>query len=141
MDFILHAYCGLYCGACPILLQTKSGTSTEKCYGCKSEQTVDYCASCGIKKCAIQKGYAFCFECSDLNTCEQMLKFVADTHWLNQQGVLINMEMVQSGGLPNWLKSQDNRWRCKNCGISHSWWDETCPQCGSIVASCKEVGI
>ena len=138
MDFILHAYCGLFCGACPILLKTKSGTSTEKCYGCKSEQTVDYCTSCGIKRCATQKGFEFCLECSDLNTCEQMLKFVKDTHWLNQQGVLKNMELIQCVGLSNWLKSQDNRWRCKNCGMSHSWFDEICPQCGLPVHSCRD---
>lgn len=27
MDFILHGYCGMYCGACPILLVTKAGKS------------------------------------------------------------------------------------------------------------------
>ncbi len=25
MDFIVHGYCGLYCGACPIMLNTKQG--------------------------------------------------------------------------------------------------------------------
>jgi len=38
MDFILHAYCGLYCGACPNLLNTRVGAGTERCHGCKSGQ-------------------------------------------------------------------------------------------------------
>jgi hypothetical protein len=38
MDFILHGYCGLYCGACLIMLNTKAEAGTERCYGCKSEQ-------------------------------------------------------------------------------------------------------
>jgi len=38
MEFVLQGYCGLYCGACPIMLNTKAGAGTEQCYGCKSEQ-------------------------------------------------------------------------------------------------------
>jgi hypothetical protein len=135
MDFILHGYCGLYCGACPNLLHTKAGTGTERCYGCKSEQPTAYCATCGIKTCATQKGYEFCNECSEINTCVQMRKFVEDTKWLYQQGVLKNMETIRRDGLAKWLEAQDKRWRCANCGAPHSWWDETRPQCGQVVAS------
>ena len=49
MDFVLHGYCGLYCGAGPILLNTKAGTASEPCHGCKSKQPTGYCAVCGIK--------------------------------------------------------------------------------------------
>lgn len=135
MDFILHGYCGLYCGACPIMLNTKAGTGTERCYGCKSEQPTGYCAICGIKACATQKGFEFCNECPEFNTCEQMRKFVEDTKWLYQKGVLKNMEMIRCDGLAKWLEGQEKRWRCTNCGVSHSWWDETCPQGGHAVAS------
>lgn len=137
MDFILHGYCGLYCGACPVMLNTKEGMATERCYGCKSEQPTGYCATCGIKRCAAQKGFEFCNECPESNTCEQMRKFVEDTKWLYQQGVLKNMEMIRRDGLAKWLARQEKRWRCANCGASHSWWDETCPQCGQAVASYK----
>ena len=76
MDFVLHGYCGLYCGACPIMLNTKAGAGTEQCYGCKSEQPTGYCAVCGIRDCARGKGYEFCNECSEYNTCERMQKFL-----------------------------------------------------------------
>lgn len=69
MDFILHGYCGLYCGAYPVLLNTKAGAGSEQGYGRKSEQPTGYCA---------------------------------------------------------------------DCCTSHSWWDETCPQCGHAVASYKD---
>ena len=36
-----------------------------------------------------------------------------------------------------WLEAQKQRWRCTNCGKAHSWWDETCPQCGQAVANDK----
>ncbi len=135
MDFILHGYCGLYCGACPIMLNTKAGLGSEQCYGCKSEQPTGYCAVCGIKACARGKGYEFCNECSEYSTCALMQKFLNDANWPYQQMVSNNMESIQRNGLPKWLEAQEQRWRCPNCGTSHSWWDETCPQCGHAVAS------
>ena len=85
MDFILHGYCGVYCGACPIMLKTKAATGSEQCYGCKSEQPTGYCATCGIKACAREKGYEFCNECANLSTCELMQKFINDAYWPYQQ--------------------------------------------------------
>ena len=137
MDFILHGYCGLYCGACPIMLNTKAGTGTEQCYGCKSEQPTGYCAVCGIKACARGKGYEFCNECSEYGTCERMQKFLKDANWPYQQIVSKNMESIRQNGLSKWLEAQEQRWRCTNCGAFHSWWDESCPQCGQAVTSYK----
>lgn len=133
MDFVLHGFCGLYCGACPIMVTTKAGTGTEQCYGCKSEQPTGYCSVCGIKSCALNKGYGFCNECPDYTSCEQMQKFLKDANWPYQQIVLKNLNLIQQNGLSNWLEEQDQRWRCKNCGTSHSWWDEACPRCGQPV--------
>jgi hypothetical protein len=136
MDFILDGYCGLYCGACPAMLGTKAGTETNPCHGCKSEQLSGrQCATCGIKACARRKGYEFCYECADLGLCEQMQKFMADKRWPYHQGVLKNLKMIQCEGVEKWLKIQDERWRCGHCGVSHSWWDKTCPQCGRAVAN------
>jgi hypothetical protein len=133
----LHGYCGLYCGACPVMLNTRAGTGTNQCHGCKSEQPTGYCATCGIKACALRKGYAFCNECKELGTCELMQKFIHDGNWPYQQGVLRNMESIRSAGLAKWLDLQAERWRCPYCGTPHSWWDETCPRCAQAVASYK----
>lgn len=84
MDFILHVYCGLYCGACPNLLHTRAGAGTERCYGCKSEHPTAYYATCGIKACATEKGFEFCNECSEIGICEKIRKFVEDRKWLYQ---------------------------------------------------------
>lgn len=137
MDFVPHSYCGLYCGACPKLRNTKAGTETDECYGCKSEQTAGYCALCGIKACARGRGRAFCSECSEYGACRLMENFLADTNWPYQQLASSNMESIRQRGLSEWLQAQEQRWRCANCGAYHSWWDETCPQCGQAVASYK----
>ena len=139
MDFILHGYCGVYCGACPVVLETKDGRIGEdkQCYGCKSEKPTGYCATCGIKVCAQRKGYEFCNQCGELKTCELMQKFVSDKQYPYGQCVLKNMETIRVMGLPKWVEMQDGRWRCKNCGASYSWYEETCRQCGQAVASYK----
>jgi hypothetical protein len=140
MDYILHGYCGVYCGACPNLWATKAGINNalQECYGCKSEKPTEYCSTCGIKACAQRKGYEFCGQCDGLRTCELMLNFVSDTQYPYGQCVLKNMQTIQEEGLPTFLEMQDKRWRCKNCGALHSWYHETCPQCGQAVASYKE---
>ena len=135
MDFRLDGYCGLYCGACQTMLETKAGTGTYPCYGCKSEQSALHCANCGIKACARSKGYEFCGECAELNNCEKMHQFMIDPQWPYHQGVLKNMETIEQEGVTKWLEAQDKRWRCTSCGASRSWWDETCPQCGQAVAN------
>lgn len=137
MEFVMDAFCGLYCGACPNLLATKTGSGTNPCCGCKSELPTGFCATCGIKACAAQKGYEFCNECVELNTCEMMQNFLNDKNWPYQQSVIKNMEVIRQDGLSNWVAAQEQRWRCANCGSSHSWWNETCPQCGQAVASYK----
>ncbi|MGA2489566.1 MAG: DUF3795 domain-containing protein [Anaerolineales bacterium] len=136
MKFKLDGYCGLYCGACPVMLRTKAGKETNPCHGCKSEQIAQrHCSTCGIKACARQKGYEFCYECPDLEICEQMQKFTTDEKWPYHQGVLKNLESIQRDGLVKWLEIQEARWQCSNCGAPHSWWDETCAQCGQAVAN------
>jgi hypothetical protein len=135
MDFVLDGYCGLYCGACPVMLEAKAGKAANPCYGCKSERPAGHCVTCAIKACAREKGYAFCDECAELSTCEKMQAFMVDPQWPYHQGVLKNMETIRRDGLAQWLEVQDRRWRCPSCGASHSWWDETCPQCRQAVAN------
>jgi hypothetical protein len=136
MDFVLDAYCGLYCGACPVLLGTKAGTEPDPCCGCKSGRHGNrHCATCGIKACAREKGLAFCSECPQLSTCEQMQKFIADEDWPYHRGVLKNLETIQRCGPSEWLAAQERRWQCAACGTAYSWWDETCPRCDRPVSS------
>ena len=137
MDYVLDGYCGVFCGACPVMLATKAGKQEGdmSCYGCKSEKPTGFCATCGIQACAQGKGYEFCDQCSQLQTCELMLKFVADPQYPYGQCVLKNMEAVRLAGLPQWLQAQQERWRCTACGAAHSWYHQTCPACGQAVAS------
>jgi len=107
MDFILHGYCGLYCSACPIMLNTKTGAGTEQCCGCKSKQPTGYCAVCSIRACARGKRYEFCNEYSEYSTCQLMQKFLKDANWPYQQIVPNNMESIRQNGLVKWLDAEE----------------------------------
>jgi hypothetical protein len=135
--YVLDGYCGVYCGACPVMLATRAGKidDAQQCYGCKSLKPTGFCTTCGIKTCAQHKGIEFCHQCNELITCGLMQKFVSDTQYPYGQCVLKNMQMIQEEGLAKWLERQDKRWRCKNCDAEHSWYHNACPQCGQGVAS------
>lgn len=134
---MLDGYCGLYCGACPVMIGTKAGTETDPCQGCKSDRQASHCGDCEIKECARKKHIAFCYECTELKFCEPFKKFVADPKWPYHQGVYKNFDFIRQEGPGKWLKEQESRWQCTHCGSSHSWWDETCPQCGQTVQNYK----
>ena len=137
MIYIFDGYCGLYCGACSMVLDTKAGKAEKPCYGCKSEAPAGHCAECAIKACDQSKGYEFCIECVEISTCEKMQHFIHDPEYPNGLGVMKNMERIQWVGVETWLVEQERRWRCGNCGNSYFWYDDTCPNCGQPVASYK----
>lgn len=137
MEYRMDGYCGLYCGACPNMLETQTGKATDECHGCKSEQVASHCQVCAIKICATEKGYGFCYECSELATCVHMQSFIHDERYPYHQPVQKNFDGIQKLGINQWADVQKVRWQCPTCGSSFSWWDEICPQCTNPVDSYK----
>lgn len=91
------AFCGLECGSCPAYIATQSGDtvalagvaarwSSETdmqiaadsilCDGCKSGSTRinTFCAFCGIRECAVRRGFDTCARC-EAYPCEKLLDF------------------------------------------------------------------
>lgn len=67
-DTRLIARCGLYCGACRKYLQ-------EKCPGCRLNDKASWC---GIRKCAQEKEFSSCADCSmEVNDCKTYSNFMA----------------------------------------------------------------
>jgi hypothetical protein len=158
------SYCGLYCGACDILNCYRSSLETGTparwedlplrfrehlnkadvvCQGCKSEVLFEGCKGCKIRYCASQKGVEACILCPDY-PCQDVtgMKEYIDhnlKHELPHIAVIFrNMEGVKESGIENWIKDQDNRWRCPQCGASFTWYQETCNQCGRELESIKD---
>lgn len=137
MDYVYSGYCGVYCGACPMMLDTKIDRfgKDEQCYGCKSEKPTGFCATCGIKACAQKMGFEFCYQCDELKSCDLMSRFVSDEQYPYGKCVFKNMERIRDEGLPKWLEDQEKRWTCPDCGTTRSWYHRTCPRCGHAVAN------
>lgn len=141
-------YCGLYCGACGVLVGRHQGRLKEIadwfelpekdviCYGCKSEQCAAFCTECPIKKCAIEKGLESCHECDDY-PCQTLKDFRHDeaTH---HSVVLKNLERMKEIGLEAWLSEQEIRWQCPRCGTRYSWYTQNCSDCGRQVYNAKK---
>ena len=89
-EFRCDSYCGLYCGACDILLAYKNRiengyvpqfndlppefrnhpfipkNSEIKCYGCKTDTVFAGCSKCPFRKCARNKiGIETCLDCKN----------------------------------------------------------------------------
>jgi hypothetical protein len=148
----LVATCGLYCGACPIYLDTQSKSdqktrefmqqlgSTETsvkredflCDGCQGKgQLISFCAKCTIRSCAQGKAIARCADCPEF-PCARITDF-NNNHGklLHHSEVLANLGSLRQMGIKNWAKSEEQRWRCPQCRNQLSWYDKACSKCGA----------
>jgi len=148
LDFRFDTFCGLYCGACDVLVANQNAAVEAlarawnrepeqlRCHGCKSAVNAVYCVDCDIKSCAEGKGIEYCFECATY-PCSRLVAFRNDDH-PHHSIVLQNLGLIQSRGVEWWLERQRERWSCPACGAGFRWYDETCATCGSELYSCED---
>lgn len=144
--YIYDTYCGLYCGACPVLQANERGdeewiaaTAVEwkrkpddlRCHGCKSEVTAAFCTDCGMRLCAREKGLEFCSECTEY-PCEKVTNFRNDDA-SHHSVILTNLKRIKEIGKEKWLAEQKTLWSCKECGTRFGWYSEKCSKCGAEV--------
>lgn len=137
MEPVTAAYCGLYCGSCPIFRQTEDHLKgkIEKpsviCRGCRSDVLSPWCSKCSLKDCAKGKSIRFCFACSDF-PCDNLNTFANDPNYPYHKEILENLQMIKNEGIQNWLKQQKERWSCSTCQIRLNWRETACPECGKV---------
>ncbi len=148
MAFRYDTLCGLYCGACDVLIANENNTVEElanswnmdpdvlRCHGCKSDVIAVYCTDCGIRACAVQKEVEYCFQCDEY-PCPRLMDFRNDDH-PHHSIVLQNLGSIRTKGIDKWLEEQRVRWNCSDCGNGVSWYDKTCAVCGSRLYSCED---
>ncbi len=142
----LVAVCGLYCGACRVYrawhdknqerlneLASQRGWAQEDfhCEGCLSGGSLTkYCRDCAIRLCPQSKaGVTRCADCPDF-PCERIIAFNNDGVRHHAE-VLANIRRQQKIGIKAWLKEQEERWCCANCGAPVEWYARPCPKCGA----------
>lgn len=137
-DRNLEAYCGLYCGACPVYLQRTDNwifravrerfAETDAdlvCHGCRSDVLSISCRDCPKRDCAKAKGLDSCAACPEM-PCDKL------TFRLPHAAEIIpNLEALRARGSATWLAEQAAQWRCPSCGRTGSWYECVCADCGA----------
>ncbi|WP_432403137.1 DUF3795 domain-containing protein [Wukongibacter sp. M2B1] len=157
-EYNYDSYCGLYCGACDVLVAHKTGDKSKfasfwtestvkefqeaqglpyeesdlklKCHGCKSNNVFINCRSCKIKTCAKDRAIEHCSDCSDY-PCEILIAHKKGEKVLpHLKEKEGNLNTIKKAGVDQWLKEQEKRWHCPECQTIFSWYSSKCNNCG-----------
>jgi len=51
--------------------------------------------------------------------------------YLHRKEYLPNLKKIREMGVQEWVKKEEERWRCPQCGLPMSWYDPVCSNCGA----------
>ncbi len=155
----LAGACGIFCGACPAYLakhcedeqmkikrQKISSSAPVKsakgippinwmkglvCDGCVSGGTLaGHCQMCNIRLHALEtQANSRCSECKEM-PCNRITNLINMGGFLHRKEYVPNLKKIHEMGLDEWVKYEEERWRCPKCGLPMSWYDAECIRCG-----------
>lgn len=130
MDKKLIAPCGMNCGICKYHYRKRN-----PCPGCwgEDEQKPKGCRDCIIINCeTIQKNESkFCYECDKL-PCRRMKNLDKRYRTKYHMSMLQNLEYIKQHGIESFLKKEQEKWTCPQCGGIITCHGGMCLQCGFI---------
>lgn len=127
------APCGVFCGACPSFGKT--------CLGCAAtSKTQDRTSKwgCKIRRCCYEeKALYFCLECEEY-PCTKQRKKLLDSHpgddrFQYRHELPQNFKKLQEMGMAAYLKYQQQRWTCPDCGGRVVFYDSTASNAGKNI--------
>lgn len=110
------APCGMNCRLCMAYQREKN-----RCKGCQSESDIKYktkgSTSCIIKNCPVIQGNksGFCFEC-DKFPCQRLKQLDKRYRTKYLMSMLENLEYIKQSGMDAFLRNEEIRWTCLECG-------------------------
>lgn len=134
----LLATCGMNCGVCLAYLREKN-----RCPGCRlfnAKKPVSI-ARCKIRNCEIiqNQGMKFCFECDNF-PCQRLKQLDKRYRTRYNMSMIENLENIKKFGTETFLKNEDLRWICSNCGGTICVHKGYCYHCGKIYWSIQKNG-
>lgn len=125
------APCGMNCKIClGYFGYTATGKKRKmKCTGCKP--TVKTCAH--LKKYCKNKTIFeidYCYECSDF-PCEQLKKLDKKYRLRYSMSMIENLEYIRDKGINKFLRKQEKKYKCPECGGVICVHDRKCYSCGN----------
>lgn len=149
-NFHYDTYCGIYCGACDILVAYKNGqgeriapylnveASQVKCHGCKTETVFGTCGQCKIRNCARENKIEHCIDCDDY-PCNHFNELKNLSSQRPHLKILEkNLSAIKDTGVDKWLKEQEDKWQCPECRTNFTWYLPNCVKCGKDLDKIKD---
>jgi len=122
------APCGMNCGLCIGHLREK-----KPCGGCfrkDDENKPDVCRSCSVVNCEYlaKTESGFCFDCPKY-PCRRLKDL--DKRYSAKYGMSMyeNLLFIKEKGLEKFLESEQEKWKCENCGAGLSVHRVNCLNC------------
>lgn len=110
----LIAPCGMNCSICSGYMREKN-----KCSGCRSVDGYkpNYCQQCIIFNCDTinTNKSGFCYECEKY-PCRRLRQLDKRYTTRYNMSMLENLKNIKDIGLDNFVRSEEERWKCDNCG-------------------------
>jgi hypothetical protein len=134
----LAAACGTYCGACPSYIATHSedghiqrSNPWGDCDGCLGGgKLAAHCRACRIRLCAASKrSVTRCSDCEEL-PCYRITSLINAGGYPHREEYLPNLAAIREVGVQDWVRNEEERWRCPKCRLPMSWYDTRCARCG-----------
>ncbi|HNK63244.1 MAG TPA: DUF3795 domain-containing protein [Anaerolineales bacterium] len=132
----LIAPCGMDCGLCAAYQREK-----KPCRGCHAgeENKSASCINCSIRNCEYLKltDSGLCVDCDNF-PCARVRHIDKRYRIRYGMSMIENLQTIQSIGLQAFVKSEQERWACPNCGGILSVHRGNCLLCGATKPAVEE---
>lgn len=122
------APCGINCGICIGYMRDKN-----KCLGCNAslaDNKMKQCQVCVIKHCPEKEGkILFCYECKKF-PCQRLKQLDKRYRTRYNTSLINNLKKIERIGIREFVKKDEKKWVCKNCGSIISIHRTICLKCG-----------
>jgi Protein of unknown function (DUF3795) len=125
---VLIAPCGMDCRLCRAYARER-----KPCPGCRKSDgpKSKACVTCSIKNCGMLagQGLRFCFGCDEF-PCTRLKHL--DMRYRSKYGMSMieNLLDIKSAGILEFVKNENEKWRCLQCGGILCVHKPRCPSCG-----------
>ena len=121
----LIATCGMNCCICIAFLREKN-----KCKGCRGSDknkpiTI---TQCKIRTCN-NLNSNFCYDCKDF-PCDKLNHLDKRYRTKYHMSMIENLKFIQTNGISQFLKQEEERWKCPDCGKVICCHNGICYSCG-----------
>lgn len=128
IDKNMIAPCGMNCGICMAYLRNKN-----KCNGCRAINTWNpkTRAECKIKNCQTlnSDGLEYCYQCNQY-PCT-LIKHIDKRYRARYNMSMIqNLNAINDNGIEEFIKAENEKWKCKSCGGVINVHKGICSTCG-----------